>query len=364
MKQGLEVSRQSAESRVGSAHQKRKVYVSVGITHPTTGNCKLGTRVLSLMLFLLITHHSSLITASYAAVTDKIVAVVNDSIITLSDLNAAASIRLDELRKIGKLPEKKKIMEAKSIILDQLIERKLVEQSANKAGITVSEREIDNAIDDVKKQNNIAQDMLLKVLTANGITFKEYRNQLKDQIRQVKFVNKEFRSKATISDEDIETYYKQNMDRFYEPLTFRIRQIFLALPKGITSLQKQEIEKKAREILVNIRNGEDFSKLALSYSQGPNPENGGDIGHIKAGEMDPILEKIALSLKVGGTSDVIQTTAGLHIMQVTERKEQHPKPLEAVKAEINNILFQKIADERYRLWVEEQKSISYIEVML
>lgn len=316
-------------------------------------------------LFFLATCSLQLATVVHAGVVDKVVAIVNDSVITLSDLNTAASIKMDDLQKIGRPEEKKKITETRSKALDQLIEKKLVEQASNKAGIAVSEREIDNAIDDVKKQSNLNQDKLLAALAANGLTYKEYRNQLKDQIRQMKFVNKEFRSKITVADEDIEAYYRQNLERFYEPVAIRIRQIFLAVPpRDITDAQKQEIEQKAKDILMKIRQGEDFAKLAAAYSQGPNPENGGDLGFLKVGEIDPAIEKIALNLKIGETSGIIPTKLGLFIIQVTEKKEKEPKPFETVKSNIKNMLFQNIVDERFKLWLEEQKSISLIEVNL
>lgn len=317
-----------------------------------------------LLFSILLTSHASLLTVVHAGTIDKVVAIVNDSVITLSDLNTAASVKMDDLQKIGKPEEKKRIMETKSKVLDQLIERKLVEQASNKAGITVSEREIDNAIDDVKKQNNLNQDALLRALASNGLTFKEYRSQLKDQIRQMKFVSKEFRSKITVADEDIEAYYKQNIERFYEPVTIRLRQIFLATPRNITDIQKQDIEQKAKDILIKIRQGEDFAKLAAAYSQGPNPENGGDLGFLKVGEIDPTIEKIALNLKSGETSGIIPTKLGLFIIQVMEKKEKEPKPFETVKNNIKNMLFQNIVEERFKLWLEEQKSISLIEVNL
>ncbi|MBI5874572.1 MAG: SurA N-terminal domain-containing protein [Deltaproteobacteria bacterium] len=150
---------------------------------------------------LLLTAHCLLLTpAVHAEIIDRIVAVVNDSAITMSELNAATA-GLGDIKGADK-DKRKKIMETKSKVLDQLIEKKLVEQAANKAGITVSEKEIDNSIDDVKRQNNIGQEELLSALAKNGLTFKEYREQLKDQIRQVKFINKEIRSNIKMSDED------------------------------------------------------------------------------------------------------------------------------------------------------------------
>ncbi|MBI5681802.1 MAG: peptidylprolyl isomerase [Deltaproteobacteria bacterium] len=291
-------------------------------------------------------------------------AIVNDSIITLSELNAASSISMDELKNISSPKKKKMVTEVRSKALDQLIERKLVEQASNKTGISVSEREIDNAIDDVKKENNLTHDTLLTALAANGLTYKEYRNQLKDQIRQMKFMGKEFRSKITISDEDIEAYYIQNRERFYEPIRFRFYHIFLAMPPNATIAQRQYIEQIAKEILLKIWNGEDFVTLTLKYSQGPSPENGGDIGFLKAGEIDPSIEKAVLGLNAGETSSVIRSKIGLHIIKLLEKKEKEVRPLEAVKEDIKNILYRNIVDERYKLWLEEQKSTAHIEVRL
>jgi len=162
---------------------------------------------------ILLTAYCLLLTApAHAEIIDRIVAVVNDSAITLSELDAATAglggIKGDDKEK------KKRIIETKSQVLDQIIEKKLVEQASNKAGITVSEKEIDNAIEDVKQENNLGHEELLSALAKSGLTYKNYREQLKEQIRQVKFINKEFRSNIKISRDDVEAYYQQNKDSF------------------------------------------------------------------------------------------------------------------------------------------------------
>src|SRR3989338_3532195 len=123
---------------------------------------------------------SLLLTADHAEIIDRIVAVVNDSAITLSELDAATAglggIKGDDKEK------RKRIIETKSKVLDQIIEKKLVEQASNKAGITVSEKEIDNAIEDVKQENNLRHEELLSALAKSGLTYKNYREQLKEQI--------------------------------------------------------------------------------------------------------------------------------------------------------------------------------------
>lgn len=315
---------------------------------------------LSIILFLLLTAHCLLVTV-HAEVMDRVVAVVNEGIITMSELNTATQLALQDL-KGGR--RGRDIVEVRSKILDQLIERRLVEQASSKAGISVSEKEIDNAIEDVKRQNSLTQEGLLRALANSSLTYSEYRNQLKEQIRQVKFINKKFRTKVDISEDDMEDYYRQNIERFYGPGEVRLRQIFLPVEKGATILQRKDTEEKARMILDEIKKGGDFVRLAITYSKGPNPEGGGDLGYIKVGEMDPTIERVVIGLKVGEVSGIIETPSGFHIIQLVDRKGGEPRPFQEVREEIRDILFQRIVDERYRLWLEEQKRVSYIEVRL
>lgn len=296
--------------------------------------------------------------SAYAEIVDRIVAVVNDSAITMSELNAATA-GLGDIKGADK-DKRKRIMETKSKVLDQLIEKKLVEQAANKAGITVSEKEIDNAIEDVKRQNNIGEEELLSALAKNGLTFKEYREQLKEQIRQVKFINKEFRSNIKISDEDVESYYAQNKEKFSGPVMHRLRLVSFYS----AGQDSKEAEKKAKDVLVLAKKGEDFAKLAKKYSEGPNAQEGGDLGYVKTGEMDKAIEKAATGLKDGEISGIIKTSTGFHIIQLLDKRKSEPKPFSAVGDEIKNIIFQKIIDERYRLWLDGMMKKAYIEVRL
>ncbi|MBI5874573.1 MAG: peptidyl-prolyl cis-trans isomerase [Deltaproteobacteria bacterium] len=110
--------------------------------------------------------------------------------------------------------------------------------------------------------------------------------------------------------------------------------------------------------------GEGFAKLAKEYSQGPNAQDGGDLGYVKAGEMDKAIEKAAAALNIGETSDIIKTATGFHIIRLEDKRKAEPKPFSAVEDDIKNIIFQKIIDERYRLWLDGMMKKAYIEVRL
>src|SRR3972149_12325140 len=136
----------------------------------TIANCKLQIANFKSQASLLLTAYCLLLTAAHAEIVDRVVAVVNDSAITLAELNAATAGLIDI--KDSNKDKKKNIIETKSKVLDQLIEKKLVEQAANKAGITVSEKEIDNASEDVKQENNLGHEELLSALAKSGLTYK------------------------------------------------------------------------------------------------------------------------------------------------------------------------------------------------
>lgn len=294
---------------------------------------------------------------SHAEVIDRIVAVINDTVITLSELNAATAVALDMPGGETK-PDEKKIIEIKGRILDSLIEQKLVKQASDKAGIEVSEREIDNAIDDVKKQNNMTQETLLVALAQSGLTYREYKEQLREQIRQAKFITKEFRSKINVEDAEITEYYNRNIDEFYGPHGYRLNMIFLK-PGGERAQQQ-----RLKEILDGFNKGEKFETLARRFSEGANAEYGGDMGLVKSGELDPAIENAAAGLGPGDISGPIKTANGTYIIQLKERAEGAPRPLSEVREDIRDRLFKKTMDDRFRFWLEETKRFAHIDTRL
>ncbi len=287
----------------------------------------------------------------HGEVIDRIVAIVNDSVITLSELNSASMVARERFgMNMDGMEE-----DTRTRVLETLIEQKLVKQASEKAGIDVSEKEIDNAIEDVKKQNRISHEELLSAIRSRGLTYEEYREQIREQIRQVKFITKEIRSKVSIQPEDIEDYYIQHIDEFRQPASYRIRVIYFG------DTDRKLLKKKIGAVLDGIERGEDFSTLASRYSEGPTASSGGDLGYIKEGEMDETIEEVAKGLDIGEISEPFTTHAGTYIIQLVDRREGDAVPLEEVRDEIYDRLFEEAMRTRYRTWLEEMKKNSYIE---
>lgn len=293
---------------------------------------------------------------SGAEVVDRIVAIINDSIITLSELNAATAVAVDKLGVKAGAGEKEQ--EIKGKILDSLIEQKLVKQASDKAGIEVSEREVENAIDDVKAQNKMTQKTLLLALAQSGLTYNEYKEQIKEQIRQVKYINKEFRSKISIQPEDIEDYYRQNIDEFMGPASYRINMIYLS------SADKESFTLKSAVVAKALAEGQDFRDVAGHYSEGPAASMGGDLGYLRSGELNKSIEEEAKKLKPGEVSRPIETAGGIYYIQLVDYIPAAAEPLESVRREVHDKLFKKIMDERFNFWLSEVKKYAHIEIRL
>ena len=292
-------------------------------------------------------------------VVDRVVAVVNDSIITLSELKASFAVS-------GKAPDGEAIVlgndmftsETASKLLDNLIEQKLIKQGADRAGIEVSEEEIDSAVEDVMKQNRVTMGGFIVALADSGLTLKEYRDQLKERIREIKFVNKHFRSKVFIEDEDMEEFYAQNIDDFNAPSALRLRIIFFS--NNDMALRDRRLKLVQKE----LKKGTEFKKLATEYSEGPASSRGGDLGFLTADEMDRTLASAAAKLKPGEVSPPIHTRIGVTLIQLVERRSEVPLPFNRVKFSIRDTLFNKFLDENFNYWIKQSRETAHIEVRL
>ena len=159
--------------------------------------------------------------------TNAIVAIVNEDIITLHDVNREAQAAIiEEEKKKGTLNDAARNL-ARRTALDRLIEKKLTEQKIKELGIKVSEEEIRQAIDDVRKQNNItSQDALVAALAGQGLTFDQYRAQLQEQIEKLRLVSMEVRAKVHVSETEMRDYYATNLAKYTEDESYHARHIF------------------------------------------------------------------------------------------------------------------------------------------
>ncbi|MBI5100150.1 MAG: peptidylprolyl isomerase [Nitrospirae bacterium] len=299
--------------------------------------------------------------AHAAVLLDRVVAVVNNEVITWSELRNVISHEGKSF--LEKVPENKKEEVKKELekdFLNSLIDMKLQLQEARKKGLDVSKAEIESAIADIKNKYNITDEKLMNSLEAESLSLEDYRAKLGEQILLSKVVNFEVKANIVINDREIGEYYEANKDKLSSKEKLKIRQIFFAAPKD--NSEKPFVEVKAHEVIRRIDKGEDFSKLAGELSEDVSRQFGGDLGYISRGSVLKEVEDAALSLNVGEVSKPFWSSAGLHIIKLEDKIEA--EGLDKVKDKIKEILFENAFESKYFEWKAGLKEKAYIEMKL
>jgi peptidyl-prolyl cis-trans isomerase SurA len=298
-------------------------------------------------------------------VVDRIVALVNNELITLSELQEAGRRFFDQVQQ-STLPSERegKLREARKAVLDQLIENKLLEQEIKSRKIEISEREVDMALQEIMSQNQLTENELKKALARDGLTYSLYRQHIRDDLGKMQLVNREIKSKIVIKEEDLRKIYQENLKEYTDRLEVKVQQIFFPIPRGAPEEQITTIHREAQSVLEKARQGEDFAQLALNFSKAPEAREGGVLGFFKPKELRPELDEVAFRLKPGELSDPIRTEEGFHILRVMERKGGEPKPFVEVEDKIRDEMVQAEAERQFREWMKALKARAYIEVRL
>jgi peptidyl-prolyl cis-trans isomerase SurA len=297
-----------------------------------------------------------------AVLLDRVVATVNDEVITWSELmNIIIFEGREYLSSEDDKSREEKIREMERPFLNMLIEMKLQTQEAKAMGLTVNDDEIKSAMSDIRAKYNMTEDAFLASLAKEGIMIEDYGKGLGDQILLQKVVNYTVKGSVVVTDKEVEEYFNANRKLYdNEKEKFRIRQIFFPVPADDPG--KGDIEAKAREIVQRIKSGDSFAKLANEFSEGPGRRFGGDLGYISRGSALAEIEKAADALETGGVSEPFWSSAGLHIIKLEERVESDGK--EKAREKISEKLFNKAYELKYHEWKTGLKEKAYIEIKL
>ena len=298
-----------------------------------------------------------------ADVINAIAAVVNDDIVTLYEVNSEALPIIREAEKKATLDDAAR-SRIRRTALDRLIEKRLVEQKIHELNIKVSEEEVRQAIEDVKKQNNIpSQEALVAALANQGLSFDQYRNQLQEQLEKLKLVSMEVRSKIHVGESEVHDYYEANRAKYTGEESYRARHIFFKTSEKATADEIKQSMTTALAVLADAKSGKDFAELARNYSEDPAArKDGGDLGSFKKGDMQPELEAALSNMKPGEVSELVHTPVGFHIIKLEERVSGVLKPFESVKAEIEETIYRRKSEERFSQWAKELREKASVEI--
>lgn len=296
-------------------------------------------------------------------VANAIAAIVNNEVITLYEVDREAQPLLNEAEKQSPIADTVR-SQIRRTALEQLIEKKLVEQKIRELNIKVTEEELRQSIEDIKRQNNIpSQEALLAALANQGLSFDKYRAQLQEQIEKLKLVSMEVRDKIHVSETELREFYDANRAKYSEEETFRARHIFFKTNEKSSPEEIKISMKNALMVLAEAKSGKDFAELARSYSEDPAArKDGGDLGIFKKGDMQPELQAAIVAMKPGDVSELVYTPVGFHIIKLEERIGGKLKPFEGLKNDIGEDIYKKKSEERFSQWAKELRAKATVQI--
>lgn len=249
---------------------------------------------------------------------DRIVAIVNNDVITHSELED----RLDETRK--QLAGERIKAPAEDVLKRQLLERMIAErvqlQLAAQLGVRVSDADVDQAIQSVARRNNLTVDALLKTLGREGFDPAAYRARIREQVTIQQLLEREIASRVTVTETEIANFLEQSRARGGGEYEYNLSHIFVPIPEAASSEQIQAAKQRAEKVYAELKGGEDFARAAVTYSQGPDALKGGALDWKKSGQLPELFVSALNGLQPGDVSPVLRGPNGFHILKLNDRR--------------------------------------------
>jgi peptidyl-prolyl cis-trans isomerase SurA len=301
-----------------------------------------------------------------AVVLDRVVAVVNDDVILETELMARVLPMIGDLDDIADAREReRRRRQLTEQILDEMVNENLMVQAAVQAGLDVSAKEVQAALDEIKTQNNLDDAGLEQALAMQGYTISAYKDDVRRQILRMRAINSLVRPKVTITDEDVRARYDAMSRRSTAVSKVRLHHVLIALPSAPTEQQLAAAKARAGEVVEKARAGADFTALAREYSDDTGSvAAGGDLGWIERGSITTEWEVIVFSMDEGEVRGPISGPQGLHVFYVPEVEKSDLQSFEELKEEIRNELYRKDMDKKTREWLDDLRNKAYIDTKL
>jgi peptidyl-prolyl cis-trans isomerase SurA len=298
-----------------------------------------------------------------AEIVNRVVAIVNDDMITLYELNQRIRELTGSTAQDLRDKDERSYLETRRQILELMIDEKCAEEKVRELGIKIPSQQIDATIETIKNRNRWTQEDLMAMLKNDGTTYEEYRERIREQLERIELINNQVKSKIIIREEQIAQYYKENQEEFGSEGTVQLAGIFLIQKNPEDEREFRELKIKGEDILGRLKNGEDFAALAKEFSQGPGANEGGDLGAFKADQLEPELRKALEGIEAGQFTDLIIKKNGIQIIKLIRKQKAQVRSFEEVKDAIHAKFYQEEVNKRYMAWIKELRKETYTKII-
>jgi len=300
-------------------------------------------------------------------IVERVVAVVNDSIILESELRARLIPVMQEVSEIADPKEReRRLAKLQGQVLDDMVNEDLIVQAAEAAKIDVDSSEVQAALDEIKSQNKLDDAALNQVLAAQGFTMTNYRSDLRRQLLRLRAVNQLVAPKVSITEDDVRARYDQLQRRSDSISSVKLSHIQIKLPPNPTEQQITEAKERAAKAIQRIKGGEAFAAVAAEMSDDTTTKTtGGELGWFQRGSINADLESVVFSMEKGDVrGPIFSEDKGLEVFQVTEVKKSDLKPFNEMKDQIQRDLKRREMEKQTQAWIEDLRKKAYIDIKL
>ncbi len=288
--------------------------------------------------------------APQAALVEKVVAVVNERIIMLSELH-------EEIESVTLSPEIE--VKAKEV-LNAMIDRTLLEQEAAKRKISVSDEEVKAIVKNQWKSLNLDEKNLAQELKKQNLTEELFYRQWKHQILSRRLLDYVTKGSIAVTDQEIEDYHKEHYGNEEAGSGKRMK-----ISHILITDEAEDALLKATEIAELAKSGEPFSELAKEHSMDPlSAKNGGLLGYFSEGDLVVEIEEAVLNTEVDDIAGPVKTASGYHVIKVLEKTEEESRSVSRYKDRIKREIYASKVEKFINSWLTEVKKSSYIEVKI
>ncbi len=298
-------------------------------------------------------------------VVDRVAALINGEVITLSDLTERAGAEWSRVERMepGKERDAARTAALKRVF-DLLVAERLLQDQAKTLQLEVTDAQVDAAVNDIKTRNHFDDAQLDQALGEQGLTRAQFRGQIRRELETYQVLQYKVRGRVKVTDDDVRNYYQTHPGEFGGQTEVHVRHIFLPLAEGAPKADEQKAYALGDKVLARLRAGEDFATVAREMSKGPSAADGGDLGWLRRNTVQKALEDVAFKLEPGRISGLIRAGPGLHVIKVEERRVGGGKKYEDVAEEIRARLFEEQVGTYRQQYIDELKRDALVEVKM
>ncbi len=301
-------------------------------------------------------------------VVEEIIARVNNQIVTRTEYLRSKDQLKQEAQQQDPANADKIVADRDKDVLRDLIDQQLLLEKGKDLGIT-AETEVIKRLDEMRKEMKLeSMEDLEKAAAGQGISFEDFKQNMKNQIITQQVISKEVGSRMSISKEELQQFYDDHKSQMEQPEQIRLSELLVSTEKKDKDASTDEAaqlaaaQAKAEELLAQIRKGASFEEIAKKNSDGPTAAQGGDLGYFKRGTLARELEDKTFAMKPGAVSDVIRTKQGFVILQVAEHQMAGVPPLSQIEPKVQDAIYMQKLQPALRAYLQKLREDAFIDI--